>query len=183
MRISTLLILLLGVSASASASRQEVQVQVIATRAQNVSGVGVGIGPATGSPMPPGGDGAGVEICPLTYPDGSHNLAVCQSPGPSGQEIGSVQNRRVEAMLTTGQGQTYYVILGCERQYGWCIPLTNRASYVGQLNDSSKWLADYQHRPGKGFTKISLRPDGKKKVTYQIEYAVKVKRTDSSVQK
>jgi hypothetical protein len=46
---------------------------------------------------------------------------------------------------------------------------------VGKLNDKPKWLADYQHRPFYGFIKVSLRPDGKKKVTYQIEYATKMK--------
>ena len=68
----------------------------------------------------------------------------------------------------------YYAVLGCQKQYGWCIPLADRATYVGKLNDQPKLLENYQHRPGAGFMKVSLRPDKKKKVTYQIEYAVKI---------
>jgi hypothetical protein len=45
---------------------------------------------------------------------------------------------------------------------------------VGRLNDQPKWLADYQHRPVYGFMKMSLRPSGKNRVTYLIEYAAKV---------
>ncbi|MGA8312788.1 MAG: hypothetical protein WB755_22345 [Terriglobales bacterium] len=52
--------------------------------------------------------------------------------------------------------------------------MADRANYGGKLNDKPKWLADYQHRPFYGFIKVSFRPDGKKKVTYQIEYATKV---------
>lgn len=158
----------------ASASRHEVQIQVLSTLDQNVRGVGVGIGPAAGSPIPPGGISASTTTCPLPYPDGSHNLYRCDLPGPSGDEIGSVQNRRVKAIVTTQSGQTYYVVLGCQKQYGWCIPLTGHATYVGHLNDKPKRLEDYQHQPGQGFMKVSLRPDGKKKVTYQIEYAEKI---------
>ena len=181
MRRSPLVFLLLiAASTVAFASRHEVQLQVLSTRAQNVHGVGVGIGPATGAPMPPGGEGAAVETCPLSYPDASHNLTICESPGPTGDATGTVQNRRVEAILTTSQGLKYYVILGCQKQYGWCIPLADHATLKGHLNDASKWLDDYQHRPGTGFMKVALRPDGKKKVTYQIEYAAKVKPNDGT---
>jgi len=175
-------LLLTAASIIASASRHEVQLQVLSTQAQNVRGVGVGIGPATGAPMPSGSEGAAVETCPLNYPDGSHNLTICQTPGATGDATGSVQNRRVEAILTTAQGTKYYVILGCQRQYGWCSSLADHGSFVGQLNDVPKWLDDYQHRPGTGFMKIAVRPDGKKKVTYQIEYAAKMKPLSSASQ-
>lgn len=159
----------------ASASKHDVQVQVLSTLEQNVRGVGVGIGPGAGPPVPPGGDVARTSVCPLPYPDGSHNLYECLVQGPTGDELGTVQNRRVEAILTTESGQTYYVVLGCQKRYGWCIPLGSRATYVGHLNDRSKWLENYEHRPGLGFMKITLLPDREKKVTYLIEYAVKVR--------
>jgi|SRR5579862_7973256 len=166
-----LLILLVG---SAAASRHEVQVQILSTKSQTVGGVGVGIGPGADVAIAPGGDGASTTTCPLTYPDGTGTVQYCVLPGPSGDELGQVQNRRVEAIITTEGGQRYYVVLGCERQYGWCMPLAERATYVGKIDEQPKWLANYQHRPGTGFMKVSLHPDGKKKVTYQIEYAVKV---------
>jgi len=57
-------------------------VQILSTLAQNVGGVGVGVGPGTGPLLPPGGDGASTETCPLPYPDGFHNFSQSQIPGP-----------------------------------------------------------------------------------------------------
>lgn len=61
--------------------------------------------------------------------------------------------------------------------------LGDHAAYRGKLNDRPEWLENYQHRPCYGFIKVSLHPDGKKKVTYEIEYAVKVKLVNGAVQK
>ena len=52
--------------------------------------------------------------------------------------------------------------------------MAEHTNYVGNLNNQPKWLADYPNWPY-GLIKVSLRPDGKKKVTYQIEYAAEVK--------
>jgi hypothetical protein len=172
--LSTLLSLV-SLVAPAWASRHPVQVQVLSAMSQNVSGVGVGIGLGAGSTIPPGGDVARTMRCPLTSPTAPGTTYRCIDFGATGNEQGTVQNRRVEAIITAADGRTYYVILGCQRQYGWCTSLTDRATYVGELNDRSKWLEDYQHRPVRSFTKISLHLGGKKKVTYQIEYAVRVK--------
>jgi len=176
MRGSVLVLLFLSVFAcSASAARHEVHVQVRSVLSQRVRGVGVGV--------LVGGEFTTQVPCSRPYPSdtvsvvsgGAGSLDQCVLANPAHQPTGSVQNRRVEAILTTEDGQTYYVVLGCQKQYGWCAPLADRANYVGKLNDKPKWLADYQHRPSYGFIKVSLRPDGKKKVTYQIEYATKIK--------
>jgi len=158
---------------SASGSQREVHVQVLSVLSQTVRGVGVG--------GFTGGEFTTLIVCSEPYPSGT--VGVVQGPGslkqcalasPAHQATGSVQNRRVEAIVTTEDGQSYYVVLGCQKVYGWCAPLAEHAYYEGKLNDKPKWLADYPHRPFYGFIKISLRPNGKKKVTYQIEYAAKV---------
>jgi hypothetical protein len=174
--------LFLSLTLSASASRHEVRVLVVSTLSQHVGGVTVGIGPAGG---PAGGEFASsTTTCAQPYPETTIAVLPGETPGatehcilagPSGDAIGTVQNRRVEAILTTDDGQTYYAVLGCQKQYGWCTPLTGQATYVGMLNDNPKRLTDYQHRPALGFMKVSLQPDGEKKVTYQIEYATQVK--------
>jgi hypothetical protein len=159
---------------SASAARHEVHVQILSILSQTVRGVGVGglVGGEFTSQVP----------CSQPYP--SDTVSVVSGPGsldqcllrnPAHRATGSVQNRRVEAILTTEDGQTYYVVLGCQKEYGWCAPLAEHANYVGKLNDKPKWLANYERRPFYGFIKVSLRPDGKKKVSYQIQYVTKVK--------
>jgi len=179
MRRSASVLLFLSVFAcSASAAQHEVHVQVRSVLSQTVRGVGVGglVGSEFTTQVP----------CSRPYPSdtvsvvsGPGSLDQCVLANPAHQATGSVQNRRVEAILTTDDGQTYYVVLGCQKEYGWCAPLADRSNYVGKLNDKPKWLADYQHRPFYGLIKVSLRPDGKKKVTYQIEYATKMKTAET----
>ena len=174
MRASALVVLLLSAaSTSASASRHEIKVQVLSTQDQHVSGINVGTGPSSVSPYAPGGEGASTTICPLTYPDGSDSLAQCVIQGAPVSATGTAQARSVHAILTTQDGLTYFAVIDCQRQYGWCMPLVEHATYVGLLNDRSKRLDHYQ--PSQGWLKITLRPDGKKKVTYQINSAVQVK--------
>lgn len=158
----------------ALAAHDEVSVRVLSSLSQTVRGVGVG--------SPSGGPLGRAVPCSQPYP--TDTVAVVrENPGsvdqcliavPSQQSTGSVQNRRVEAILTTEDGQTYYVVLGCQKQYGWCTPLANGQKYGGKLSDKAKWLTDYQHRPAYGFMKVSLRSEGKDKVSYVIEYATKV---------
>lgn len=158
-----------------AASRHEIKLQVLTTLSQNVRGVGIA----------PGIEVVGAPVsCSPPYPDntvsvqqkvpGYDSADQCTLALPSHDVSGTVHNREVQALLTTEDGLQYYVILGCERQYGWCDALVNKVIYSGQLNDSPKWLANYQHRPVTSFMKISFRPGGKKKVTYRIEYAAKV---------
>ena len=175
MRVSASLLLLLPslAASSALATQHQVHLQVLSVLSQTVRGVGVG--------SPAGGEFKTLIPCSKPYP--SDTVGVVQGPGsvnqcvlasPAHESTGSVQNRRVEAILATEEGQTYYVVLGCQKQYGWCTRLAEQANYVGQLNDKPKWLADYQHRPFHDFIKVSLRPNGKNKVTYLIEYATKL---------
>ncbi len=169
----SVLLLLAPLIAPASTARYEVHVQVLSSLSQTVRGVGVG---------PAGGQFNTLIPCSQPYPTDTIGVVPgnpastdrCILATRSGEATGTVQNRRVEAILTTEDGQTYYVVLGCQKQYGWCSPLAERANYVGRLNDQPKWLADYQHRPVYGFMKMSLRPNGKNRVTYLIEYAAKV---------
>jgi hypothetical protein len=175
MRRSVSVLLVVSLFAcSASAAPHEVHVQVLSVMSQTGRGYSVaGLG-AGGSPTL-------IACTPPFYP--SDTVGVISGQGAADQCIranpayavtGSVQNRRVEAILTTEDGRTYYVVLGCQKVYGWCAPLADQAHYVGKLNDKPKWLADYENRPFYGFVKVSLRPDGKKKVTYEIQYATKL---------
>lgn len=155
------------------AAHHEVHVQVLSTLSQTVRGVGVG--------SPAGGQLGSAIPCSEPYPidtvavvlGNPSSVDQCLIAVPSHESTGIVQNRRVEAILTTEDGQAYYVVLGCQKQYGWCVPLSKGEKYVGELSDQTKWLADYQHRPAYGFMKVSLRPEGKNKVRYAIEYATK----------
>lgn len=163
----------------AVAARHEVKLQVLTTLSQNVRGVGIARGEeVTSAPV----------SCSPPYPDNTVSVQQ-QVPGyPSGDQctlatpahdvLGAVHNREVQALLTTEDGKQYYVILGCQKQYGWCDPLADKAVYSGKLNDNPKWLANYRHRPVTSFVKISFWPSGKKKVTYRIEYAARVTGTN-----
>lgn len=177
MRASGLAILML-VSLSARAfsasSHRVVKVRVLVTLAQHVGGVGVGIGEGSGPPIPPGGDIARTMRCASDSPETGGSTYGCLSPTISGQELGTAQNWRVQAIITADNGETYYAILGCQRRYSWCTSLEVGATYVGKLNDQPRWLENYQHRPVRSFIKVAFRPNGKKKLTYQIEYAAKV---------
>lgn len=128
-----------------AASRHEIKLQVLTTLSQNVRGVGIA----------PGIEVVGAPVsCSPPYPDntvsvqqkvpGYDSADQCTLALPSHDVSGTVHNREVQALLTTEDGLQYYVILGCERQFGWCDALGNKEIYSGQLNDSPKWLANYQ---------------------------------------
>lgn len=173
-RVTSVVLLVFALVVSASATRHQVHVQVLSAMPQTVHGVGL-------SPSSP--DQLSTQVpCSRPYPKDA--LGVVQgNPGsvdrcifgtPSHAMTGSVQNRRVEAILTTEGGQTYFVVLGCQRQYGWCAPLINGSTYTGTLDDAEKWLARYSDRPVHGPMHVRLRPDGRDRVSYAIEYAAKV---------
>ncbi|MFL6439873.1 MAG: hypothetical protein ACJ71Q_20035 [Terriglobales bacterium] len=172
MRLSAMMLVLLSLIGSASAGQHHVQVQVLSTMSQTVRGVGDGMSSA--APF------TAVIPCSQPYPGdsvsvtrGQGSVDQCVLASPAHEATGMALNQRVEAILTTEEGQSYYAILGCQKTYSWCARLADQANYAGKLNDKPKWLADYQHRPFYGLMKISLRPGGKKKVTYLIEYAAK----------
>lgn len=68
----------------------------------------------------------------------------CLLASPSGDFTGSVQARRVKAILTTEDGQRYFVDLDCQKQYGWCAPLGDHATYMGKLSEQPKSLSNYK---------------------------------------
>ena len=174
-RVTSVVLLVAALVVSASATRRHVHVQVLSAMSQTVHGVGV---------SPPSFDQLSTQV-PCSQPYPKYALGVVQgNPGSVDRCIfgtsshavtGSVQNRRVEAILTTEAGQTYFVVLGCQRQFGWCAPLVNGSNYAGTLDDAEKWLARYKDRPVYGPMHLRLRPDGTHRVTYAIEYAAKVR--------
>ncbi|MGA7044830.1 MAG: hypothetical protein WB951_17750 [Candidatus Sulfotelmatobacter sp.] len=175
MRVPTFVFLLFVTLASPASARQhEVQLQVLLTFPQIVRGVGVGPGItgdlsipiACAQPYP--GDTVGV------VPGNPGSADHCLLASPSGDFTGSVQARRVKAILTTDDGQRYFVDLDCQKQYGWCASLADHATYVGKLSEQPKSLSNYQNPNRRGFMKISLRPNGKKKVTYTIYSATRL---------
>lgn len=105
MRVSASLLLLLSLAASsASAIQHQVHLQVLSVLSQTVRGVGVG------SPA----EGEFKTLIPCSKPYPSDTVGVVQGPGsvnkcvlasPSHQSTGSVQNRRVEAILATAEGR------------------------------------------------------------------------------
>jgi hypothetical protein len=159
------LLVLLACSGSAARNRNQVHVQVLSIWSQTLRGVGVGsiVGGGFTTEVPCSDSGNADVV------QGPISLIPCPVPSSAHQATGSVQNRRVEAILTTEDGKRYHVVLGCQKQYGWCAPMAEHANYVGNLTNQPKWLADYPHRPFNDLIKVSLRPDGKKKATYQIE--------------
>jgi hypothetical protein len=174
MRLSASVLLLLAFFVgSASARRHEVHVRVLTALSGTLGGVAVGglVGGEFTTQVP----------CSRPYPNdtvsvipGGGVLDQCVLRNPAQTGGGTVQNRRVEALLTIEDGRRYYVVLGCQKQFGWCFPLTEQANYVGMLNDKPKWLGDYENRPFNGFIKVSFRLDGNKKVSYEIQYAKEV---------
>ena len=175
MRMPVLVFLLLAaLIAPASARPHEVELQVLSTFPQIVRGVGVGPGIAGdfSLPMPCAQPYTGDAV--VVVPGNPGSADHCIDASPSGDFTSSVQARRVKAILTTEDGQRYFVDLGCQKHYGWCTPLAV-ATYLGKLDEQSKWLSNYRNRPGTGFMKVSLRPNGKKKVTYTIYSATKLR--------
>ena len=161
------LLFLLACSGVAARHRNQVHVQVLSVWSQTLRGVGVGVGSMVGGGFTtevPCSDSGSVGVV-----QGPISLTPCPVSSSAHEATGGVQNRGVEAILTTEDGKRYHVVLGCQKQYGWCAPVAEHANYVGNLNNQPKWLADYPRRPFNDLIKVSFRPDGKKKVTYQIQ--------------
>ena len=57
----------------------------------------------------------------------------------------------------------------CYRTYGSCPRPTAGATYAVELNDDPKYLADYGKRKAFGLMAVKFSPDGKKKVSYDIQ--------------
>ena len=172
MRRTVSVLLFLSVFAcSALAARHEVHVQVRSVLSQTVRGVGVG--------GPVGGEFTTEVPCSRPYP--SDTVSVVS--GGRGRwtnafslilrirplAVFKIVELRPYSRPKTDRHTTSFSVAK-ESMVGALHWLTGRTMW----NDKPKWLADYQHRPFNGFIRVSLRPDGKKKVTYQIEYATKM---------
>jgi hypothetical protein len=165
-------LLLLITSIALSASQHDVTLKVLSSYQQTVRGVGVGLadsGPSTTTP------------CSQPFPDeavaidnrGGGSVSHCTFAAPGAGITGSVQATNVKAILRTADGSSYYVYLYCQKQFGTCAPLNDNETYSAKLNEGTEQLADYSHRRVSTPVKVSLRPDGKNKVSYSIIFATK----------
>lgn len=173
MKALTFIFLLLLLSALASsASQHDVTLKVLSSYQQIVRGVGVGAsdsGPSTTTP------------CSQPFPTdanaidnrGGGSVSQCTFTPSAGSVTGSVQATNVKALLKTADGSSYFVYLYCQKQYGTCKLLKEDATYPANLSEGPEQLADYPHRRVSTPVKVSLRPDGKNKVTYSIIFATK----------
>lgn len=176
------LLLLISSPVLLPASQRDVKLQVLLTRQQTVRGVGVG----------PGGGGLGggdvyastnSTPCSEPSPDAATDITTsgaslsnCTFAVPSAGMTGSAQATNVKATLTTADGTSYYVYLYCQKQYGTCAPLKENETYLAKLSEGAEQLADYAHRRVATPVKVTLRPDGKSKVSYSVIFATKAPR-------
>jgi hypothetical protein len=162
------------------ASNRDAKLQILQTHQQSVQGVGVGAG---------GGGVSGGSVytatnttpCSQPFPDdataidapGGGSLSQCTFAVPGAGVTGSAQVTYIKAILTTEAGSPYYVYLSCWKQYGTCTPLKENQTYLAKLSESAEQLADYAHRQVSTPISVSLRPDGKHKVTYTVLFVTK----------
>lgn len=169
------LLLLISSPVLLPASQRDVKLQVLLTRQQTVRGVGVGAadsGPSTTTPCSqPFPADANVIVTPA-----AGSVSQCTFITSAGSPTGSVQATNVKATLTTADGTSYYVYLYCQKQYGTCAPLKENETYLAKLSEGAEQLADYAHRRVATPVKVTLRPDGKSKVSYSVIFATKAPR-------
>ena len=154
------------------ASQRDATLKVLSSYQQTVRGVGVGMGDTGPSTTAP---------CSQPFPDdavavsttAAGSVSQCTFASPSSSMTGSVQATRVKAILTTSDGSSYFVDLNCQKQFGTCTPLKDAETYPAKMSDDAKHFADYVNRRVVGAVTLSLRPDGKKKVSYTIYFAAK----------
>lgn len=79
----------------------------------------------------------------------------------------------MRAFLTTNAGEVFDVSIFCSRSYESCPEPKAGTEYAAELNDNPKYLADYAKRRVYGPIEIKFAPDGKKKVSYKIIFAMK----------
>ncbi len=84
-----------------------------------------------------------------------------------------VKGTTVRAFLTTATGEIFDVSMFCSRTYGSCPEPKAGTEYAAELNDDPKYLVDYGKRKAFGLMAVKFSPDGKKKVSYDIMFAMK----------
>jgi hypothetical protein len=112
-------------------------------------------------------------------PDGSTDVGASGSPVTqcrwSNLSDGTtkVKGTTVRALLTTSTGEVFDISIFCSRHYGSCPEPKAGTAYAVELNDDPKYLADYAKRRVYGPMAVKFSPDGKKKVSYDIIFAMK----------
>ena len=84
-----------------------------------------------------------------------------------------VKGTTVRAFLTTSAGEVFDISIFCSRSYGSCPEPKAGTEYAAELNDSPKYLAEYAKRRAFGPMAVKFSPDGKKKISYAIIFAMK----------
>jgi hypothetical protein len=150
-----------------SASQRHVTLKVLSSYQQTVRGVGVGAADSGQSTTTPCSQPFPADVNVIVTP-AAGSVSQCTFIPSAGSPTGSVQATNVKAILTTADGSSYFVYLYCQKQYGTCAPLNANETYPAKLSEGAEQLADYSHRRVSTPVKVSLRPDGKNKVTYSI---------------
>ena len=162
-RHNYLLLVLLSLTAAASASQQNVKILVIDT----FTGRGTLTSPS---------DSGSIISIPCGEPVSADSNPPLREPGQavpvctyvsSGIASSPFRFTRTKAILTTENGQTYKVLLYCQRQLSDCPILAAGEIYTGRM--SKKAALDVPLSvPVWGPPKVDLRPDGRHKVSYTI---------------
>ena len=156
-------LLLLSLRGAASATQQNVKVLVISTYAGRGNLTG-GSGSASVMSLPCGEPVPADSNPPVREPGSA--VPFC-TYGSSGIMSSPFQFTRTDAILTTEDGQTYGVVLYCQRQLSDCPKLDNGEVYTGRM-DKKAILDSSPSRPVFGPLKVVLYPDGQHKVSYTI---------------
>lgn len=155
----------LSLTAGASASQQNVKILVIDT----FTGRGTLTSPSDSGSITsiPCGEPVPAESNPPLREPGQA-VPVC-TYGNSGAASSPFRFTRTNAILTTENGQTYKVLLYCQRQLSDCPELADGETYTGRMNKKASLDAS-PSVPVWGPSKVDLRPDGRHKVSYTIFY-------------
>jgi len=164
------LFMLLLSASCASASHHTATLTVVSSVTEDVtapSGV-AWTGPA-GSATPGSNSPPSQPISPGE--GGSAGQSRVSDPGVS--TATKVKGTTVRAFLTTVSGEIFDISMVCYRAYGSCPEPKAGTDYAVELNDDPKYLAIYGKRKAFGFIAVKFSPDGKKKVSYDIMFAMK----------
>lgn len=164
---------LLMVPVVAIASQRDVKLEALFSSQQTVKGVGGG-----------GADSApsATTSCSAPFPEDASSVTT-MAPSSVSQctfgfsapgIMGTAQVTNVKATIRAEDGTSYYVYLSCWKQRGWCDAPKANQTYRARLNEGIEQLSDYSHRRVSSPVKVSLKPDGSKKVTYLVIFATKV---------
>ena len=141
------------------------------------------------APAPPGGAWSGTTAIrtPSSSSCPQRSTSAAESGGQAGQcqwsgssvDTTKVKSTNVRAFLTTETGEVYDISMVCYRTYGSCPEPKAGTDYAVELSDDPKYLANYAKRRVYGPMAVKFSPDGKKKVSYDISFAMKAGSTQT----